>query len=127
MPDRPEPRREPPRHDPDTSAQRLRRRFQRISRRWEFRIRRRRFWRTAGIVSLTLASAVAFAWMQLVILSPWPPVATIKHLLAFPNCGAARAVGLAPAQRGQPGYWSRHDADHDGIACEPFRPSVIRG
>lgn len=43
-----------------------------------------------------------------------------RHLLAAPNCDAARSVGLAPAQRGQPGYWSKHDADNDGIACEPW-------
>jgi hypothetical protein len=36
------------------------------------------------------------------------------------NCGFARAVGLAPAREGQPGYWKRHDRDHDGIACEPW-------
>ncbi|WP_246749989.1 excalibur calcium-binding domain-containing protein [Mesorhizobium caraganae] len=21
---------------------------------------------------------------------------------------------------GEPGYWPTHDADHDGIACEPW-------
>ncbi|WP_245451207.1 excalibur calcium-binding domain-containing protein [Borborobacter arsenicus] len=31
-----------------------------------------------------------------------------------------RLVGLAPALRGQPGYWRSNDADHDGIACEPW-------
>ena len=39
--------------------------------------------------------------------SPW---AALRHLAAFPNCRAARAVGRAPT----------HDADHDGIACEPW-------
>jgi len=50
--------------------------------------------------------------------SPWPMDVTARHLLAAPNCDAARSVGLAPARRGMPGYWSRHDADDDGIACE---------
>ncbi|MBA1145256.1 excalibur calcium-binding domain-containing protein [Mesorhizobium sp. CCANP35] len=49
--------------------------------------------------------------------SPW---AVLRHLAAFPNCSAARAVGLAPAYVGEPGYWPTHDADHDGIACEPW-------
>ena len=44
----------------------------------------------------------------------------VLHLLASPNCTAARLVGLAPATRDEPGYWDRHDADHDGVACEPF-------
>lgn len=43
-----------------------------------------------------------------------------RHLLAAPNCSAARLVGVAPARRGEPGYWDDHDADHDGIACEPI-------
>lgn len=37
------------------------------------------------------------------------------------NCDQARAMGLAPAYRGQRGYAPHLDADNDGIACEPFR------
>ncbi|RUX00540.1 excalibur calcium-binding domain-containing protein [Mesorhizobium sp. M8A.F.Ca.ET.202.01.1.1] len=48
------------------------------------------------------------------------PLSALRHLAAFPNCAAARAVGLAPARKGQPGYWPTHDADKDGIACEPW-------
>jgi hypothetical protein len=44
----------------------------------------------------------------------------LRHLLAAPNCDSARAVGLAPANRGEPGYWPDHDRDKDGIACEPW-------
>lgn len=36
------------------------------------------------------------------------------------NCDQARAMGLAPAYRGQPGYAPHLDADNDGIACEPL-------
>ena len=43
-----------------------------------------------------------------------------RHLLASPNCSAARLVGVAPAYQGEPGYWKIHDADHDGVACEPI-------
>lgn len=50
----------------------------------------------------------------------WPLMTTLKHVAAAPNCSAARAVGLAPARRGQPGYYFRHDRDQDGIACEPW-------
>jgi hypothetical protein len=56
--------------------------------------------------------------------SPWPVAVTVRHLLAFKNCEAAREVGLAPANRGAPGYWSKLDADNDGVACEPWPRSV---
>jgi hypothetical protein len=49
--------------------------------------------------------------------SPWAPLATLKHVAAAPDCAVAEAVGLAPARRGQPGYWSHLDRDHDGVAC----------
>lgn len=44
----------------------------------------------------------------------------MRHFAAYPNCMSARAVGLAPARRGQPGYWPHLDRDRDGIACEPY-------
>jgi endonuclease YncB( thermonuclease family) len=40
---------------------------------------------------------------------------------AFRNCAAARAAGVAPLYRGQPGYGAHMDSDGDGIACEPYR------
>ncbi len=43
--------------------------------------------------------------------------APIQH---FRNCDEARAAGVAPIRRGQPGYSPRLDADLDGIACEPY-------
>lgn len=55
--------------------------------------------------------------------SPFSPMMTVWHIAASPNCAAARAVGLAPARRGEPGYFATHDADNDGRACEPFRGS----
>ncbi|WP_078708937.1 excalibur calcium-binding domain-containing protein [Consotaella salsifontis] len=57
--------------------------------------------------------------------SPWPPSTTLRHLASLPNCAAARAVGLAPAYRGGPGYWPWLDSDGDGIACEPYSRRVI--
>lgn len=39
----------------------------------------------------------------------------------YRNCDAARAAGVAPLYRGQPGYRPPMDADNDGVACEPYR------
>jgi Excalibur calcium-binding domain len=50
----------------------------------------------------------------------WPLTVALRHVAAAPNCAAARVMGLAPAWRGQPGYYPQHDADRDGIACEPW-------
>jgi micrococcal nuclease len=35
-------------------------------------------------------------------------------------CDEARAAGVAPLYRGDPGYRSALDADGDGVACEPY-------
>lgn len=39
----------------------------------------------------------------------------------FRNCAEARAAGVAPVRRGDPGYSPHLDRDGDGIACEPYR------
>ncbi len=36
----------------------------------------------------------------------------------YKNCAAARAAGVAPLYRGDPGYGSHLDRDGDGVACE---------
>lgn len=36
----------------------------------------------------------------------------------YSNCAAAKAAGVAPLHRGDPGYRSGLDRDNDGIACE---------
>lgn len=36
----------------------------------------------------------------------------------YSNCAAARAAGVTPIYRGQPGYGSHLDRDGDGKACE---------
>ena len=38
----------------------------------------------------------------------------------WPRCAYAKAAGSAPIYAGEPGYRRKLDADHDGIACEPF-------
>ncbi|WP_332654514.1 thermonuclease family protein [Brevundimonas sp.] len=40
---------------------------------------------------------------------------------AYPSCAAARAAGVAPVSRGDPGYNPNLDGDGDGLACEPYR------
>jgi hypothetical protein len=79
-------------------------------------------------ISVLAALASCAATLGLMTLKPWeaipahswPATAMLRHVAAFPNCSAARAVGLAPAYRGQPGYWPQHDRDRDGWACEPY-------
>jgi hypothetical protein len=78
-----------------------------------------RFWRRArNPILYLLAAAVIYA--ALVLGSPWDQLTTLKHYAAAINCDAARAVGLAPAQQGMPGYWWRNDRDGDGEACETW-------
>lgn len=36
----------------------------------------------------------------------------------YANCTAAKAAGVAPLYRGQPGYRAALDRDNDGVACE---------
>jgi hypothetical protein len=83
--------------------------------------RRRRIYRRAGFLVFAAIGAGAIS-LGLLNLSPWRPLLTLKHLAASPNCKAARVVGLAPANKGEPGYWSRHDQNDDGTACEPWVP-----
>lgn len=45
-----------------------------------------------------------------------------RHLYASHGCREAESVGLAPAYRGEPGYWPQNDGDDDGIACEWYGP-----
>ncbi|GGC78095.1 hypothetical protein GCM10011512_00790 [Tersicoccus solisilvae] len=47
-----------------------------------------------------------------------PPAPADPGSVYYPNCSAARAAGVAPLHRGEPGYRSAMDGDDDGIACE---------
>jgi hypothetical protein len=81
----------------------------------EFRI----FFRLVLVITpIAVIGGFLLGWASMS--SPWPLIPTLKHLASFPNCDAARALELAPAKKGEPGYWSRHDRDNDGIACEPW-------
>ena len=103
---------------PDRQAQSLKARFQQVTRLIE-KDKRRGAYRWI-LTTVAFAVGVGAVYLALEASSQWPALTTLKHLLAAPNCTAARAVGLAPAYRGNPGYWAKHDADNDGIACEPW-------
>lgn len=77
-------------------------------------------WRDQVRQICILCLGFLFLLSYVFISSPWSVGLTARHLLAAPNCAVARMVGLAPSTEGAPGYYSRHDADADGIACEPF-------
>lgn len=86
---------------------------------------RRAWWRHRSRIGLLVVAGAAIAaaggfLLDVLVRSPWPADVTLRHYQARRNCDAARAVGLAPAYRGQPGYWQHLDADNDGIACEPY-------
>ena len=68
-----------------------------------------------------LASAAALAVLVFIIgmvATNWnlvrPKIATF-----YPTCASARADGVTPIKRGEPGYLAALDADSDGVACEP--------
>ncbi len=42
----------------------------------------------------------------------------LRHVAAGAGCGAATAVGMAQAQYGQPGYWTRLDRNGNGLTCD---------
>jgi hypothetical protein len=104
---------------PEDRLRNLRRRFRAVSARHD-RASTRWYYRSVKIAAL--AAIVAFAVSWGLVSSRWPVTTTLRHIAAAPNCGFARFVGLAPARRGEPGYWKRHDRDRDGIACEPWPP-----
>lgn len=52
------------------------------------------------------------------VYTPPPPTTRAPSAAYYKNCDAARAAGVAPLLRGQPGYRSQLDRDDDGIACE---------
>ncbi|WP_328392854.1 excalibur calcium-binding domain-containing protein [Nocardia sp. NBC_00416] len=47
-----------------------------------------------------------------------PPSVPAPSATYFGSCAAARAAGVAPLHRGEPGYRPGLDRDGDGVACE---------
>jgi fatty acid desaturase len=119
--------RERPGRDPERELAKLKARLGVVSRNYERAVARRAALKRAiaralhwGKILAAGSAAGVVIWGALVFLSPWPPLVTLRHLASAPNCEAARLVGLTPSHRGEPGYWPDHDADGDGIACEPI-------
>ncbi|MBP2158014.1 MULTISPECIES: excalibur calcium-binding domain-containing protein [Asticcacaulis] len=75
-----------------------------------------------GLIRLLAATSVLVAGMSLLTSLQYGTsdgaVVQVQHRIAYLNCSAARAVKLAPARIGQPGYWRHLDTDDDGISCE---------
>ena len=84
----------------------------------QVQVNNRLWWLMVTCAILALSGVIAWHPLRSVeVNGVWDAVG---HLAAAPNCNAARSVGLAPARRGQPGYWLSHDRDRDGWACEPW-------
>ena len=104
---------------PEERLRDIQRRFHAVSARLDRAVNLRRWYRLGKVAALAAMVSFALCWV-LLSLSPWPPILMLRHIASSPSCSAARAVGLAPARKGEPGYWTSHDADEDGIACEPL-------
>lgn len=98
----------------------IQRKFESVSQR---RLRRSADKGTLGLGLWLIAWATCVGIATSIVLAQFKPEFTLdqnlQHLASVPNCAAAQLVGAAPAGIGEPGYWSGHDRDNDGIACEP--------
>lgn len=101
----------------DWHAARLKEKFHAASP-WHRRERRSRILSTSVLLIAGAGFGAVIGFALLEAYKPWPVSTIVQHFAAARNCDTARAVGLAPAYRGEPGYWSKLDADNDGIACE---------
>ncbi|WP_348638272.1 excalibur calcium-binding domain-containing protein [Bradyrhizobium sp. ISRA463] len=102
---------------PEQRLRDLQRRFRAVSTRLDRASKLRSVLKAAIAI---VAATVSFAIVWGVASNPWPAATTFRHIASAPNCDFARLVGLAPARRGEPGYWKHHDGDGDGIACEQW-------
>jgi hypothetical protein len=85
--------------------------------------------RLARTVSIPLAAAATFVGVYVMTppgrsdASAPPAASTVQAVVSttyYAGCNEARAAGVAPIYRGQPGYREGMDGDNDGIACEPY-------
>jgi len=70
-----------------------------------------------GLAALCAASVIAFPFAAVMLVNSWSLATTARHFAAAANCSTARTLGLAPARRGEPGYWPWLDRDGNGVAC----------
>lgn len=83
----------------------------------------------ARLFMLAMTSPVFIVTMAVIIYfaaSPFSISDTARHTVALGGCDSARAVDLAPAREGQPGYHAIHDADKNGVSCEARRTKSQR-
>lgn len=73
--------------------------------------------RSLRSVSIPLAAATTF--VAVYAMPPPPRRAPVDAY--YSGCNEARAAGVTPIYRGEPGYREGMDGDGDGIACEPHR------
>ena len=91
------------------------------------RFRRRRapvgqfFAAVAVVAFLSWQEAPHMKAVWTAVATPADEAAATEHSAYFANCDTARAAGVAPISRGEPGYRHGLDGDSDGVACEPFR------
>jgi hypothetical protein len=74
-----------------------------------------------GVATRLVAPAPAAAPVPAPLPAPVrapPPQPAPAPGVVYANCAAARAAGVTPLHRGEPGYSTKLDRDHDGIACE---------
>lgn len=101
---------------------------------------RAKYWLTPVGLGLAIACGGVFAYDHYAAISAWlRPQSSVpfaaparsqfdsaemqrRHQYASHGCREAAEVGLAPAYRGEPGYWPQNDGDGDGIACERYGP-----
>lgn len=119
MPHLPNPNPVRPGSGPEQRLRNLQRRFRAVSARHDRTTKLR--WAMTALIAI-VAILVAYPAIWLLVSSSWPITTTLRHIASAPNCDFARLVGLAPARRGEPGYWTHHDRDGDGVACEPRPP-----
>lgn len=112
---------------PVRNQRRLRRLFAPVTCRLDQRdgLRRRAMDAAPPLLMIALIAGAGMA--AAVLTSPWPLGLTLRHLAAGPRCPLARAVGLAPARHGEPGYWAWHDLDLDGWSCGSLPGGVGHG
>ncbi len=68
-----------------------------------------------AVAMLALAGVGAHLWLQ-TLGFPSDSLAA-RHVIAGGGCQAAKWVDLAPATRGQAGYYEAFDTDGDGRSC----------
>ncbi|ATY32980.1 hypothetical protein CVN68_14255 [Sphingomonas psychrotolerans] len=72
-----------------------------------------------GAATWLLAPDLKSLWAQST-LSP-EALKARETAVFYARCDEARAAGVAPMRRGEPGYREDLDGDSDGLACEPYR------